>query len=399
MTPSSFGKTPSWALAARWASSTIEICPTKGLFELGKLLANLALPEQKVRPLFEKNLTALKEGEALRIRLRIDVPELAQLPWEFMLLPQASGEAQATDFLALRPYVSIVRTDTVEAAGRTLPERTPCVIGVLARPEDQDKLNVDKDKQALETAVKAFNQAAGQETISLTWVEKPATRDKLVEALKDGADIFQYSGHATFELNQEGKLVLEDQDNQSDLYPAAQLAQLLCGAGVRLVVLSACETGRRNGRLVWSGIAPALTRQKVPAVIANQFDILDTNAILLAARIYPRLLSGYTIDEALMEARRAIYQQKDGLEKRDWGVPVLYLHDERGVLFPVPEKTMKKEQDQGLFIRVARTLDRVAGEAIEVEINKMTHGRIEVTTHIGVVPKGGKSIGIKIGTL
>jgi tetratricopeptide (TPR) repeat protein len=155
-----------------------------------------------------------------------------------------------------------------------------------------------------------------------------------MDALRDGADVLQYSGHATFELNDEGNLILEDPDNKSDYYPAAQLAQLLSDAGVRLVVLSACDTGRRNGRSVWSGVAPALTREKVLAVIANQLDILDSSAIVLAARIYPRLLSGYAIDEALMEARQAMYQQRDGLQNRDWGAPVLYLHDESGVLFP-----------------------------------------------------------------
>lgn len=312
--------------------------PKKDLFQLGRLLTDLALPEQKVRPLFEKSLTALKEGEGLRIRLRIGAPELAELPWEFMMLPQASGEPRDPDFLVLRREISIVRTDTVEAASRKSPNGISRVVGVLSCPGDQEKLNVNKDKKALEKAVKDFNQAAEEELIKVIWVEKPATQAKLEEALGDGADIFQYSGHATFELHQQGKLCLEKNKKESELYDAAQLAQLLHSAGVRLAVLSACETGRRNGRMVWSGIAPALTREKIPAVIANQFDIGDKNATLFASRLYLHLLSGYTVDEALFEARQAIYQ-KSGLEKRDWGVPVLYLHDETGVLFPPKPET------------------------------------------------------------
>jgi hypothetical protein len=343
-------------------------------------------------------LATLKGGEGLRLRLRIDAPELAQLPWEFMLLRQASGEPQANDFLVLRPNISIVRTDTVDVVGRPLPNRIPRVVGVLSRPEDQERLNVDKDKEALDTAVKAFNQAAEMETIKVAWVEKPATRDKLVDALKAGADIFQYSGHATFELNEEGKLMLEDPENdyESDPYPSGQLAQLLSGAGVRLVMLSACETGRRNGRLVWSGVAPALTRERVPAVIANQFDILDTNAILLSARIYPRLLSGYTIDEALSEARGAIFQQKDGFEKRDWGAVVLYLHDETGVLFQVPEKAVDDEQGHGPFLKVANKFGQILGNVIDTVIGEVTGGRIVIKNVVDVVEKDANFTSIRI---
>jgi hypothetical protein len=369
-----------------------------GLFELGRLLADLALPEKKVRPLLEKSIIALNENEGLRIRLRIDAPELAELPWEFIMLPQTSGEPQDSDFLILRREISIVRTDTVESATRKLPDRIPRIVGVFSRPNDQDNINVDKDKDALEKAIKSFKQATGQETISVRYVEKPATREKLAEALRDGAEVFQYSGHATFELNNVGKLVLEDKDNRSDPYLASQLAELISGAGVRLAILNACETGRRNGRMRWSGVAPALTRQNVPAIVANQFDIFDTSAILMAAIIYPRLLSGYTIDEALMEARRTIYQQKEGLEIRDWGVPVLYLRDETGVLFQLPEEDEAKEmEEKAPFILVARKLNKVAGkstEALVADINKLKGVRLEVRTEIEDVT--GEAIGIEI---
>jgi hypothetical protein len=369
--------------------------PEKGLFELGKLLGDLALPPVAVRSLFDKSLAALKEGEGLRLRLRIDAPELTQLPWEFMHISRTAGEPQPADFLALRREISIVRTDTVDSTARPLPDPIPRIVGVLARPEDQDRLNVDQDMVALDTAVKAFNQAAGRELIQVVWVEKPASRVSLVEALKDGADVFQFSGHATFELGQEGKLVLENEDYESDFYPAAQLAQLLGNSGVRLAMLSACESGRRNGQVVWSGVAPALTREKTPAVVANQFDIQDTSAILLASRMYPRLLTGYAVDEALFEARQAIYQTQ-GLENRDWGVPVLYLHDETGILFPRTEEDVAGGPSQNLFVHAVRTIDNVSGEDIGIKIENMRAGRIDLTEHVGDVEKGGKKVGVEI---
>ncbi len=372
------------------------------LYTLGKLLADLALPEGVVRQLFDKSLVAAtSQGLGLRLRLIIEEPELAQLPWEYMCLPQASGEPRPSDFLALRREVSIVRTDTVESAPRPLPDRRPRIVGVLSRPIDQEKLDVTQDRAALDTAVQAANKAAGEELVSVTWVEKPATRAALEAALQDGADVFQFSGHASFDLGDEGHLLLESANRRGDRYAAGDAAQLLRNAGVRLVVLSACEAGRRNGQVMWSGVAPALTREQVPAVIGNQFDILDSSAILLADRIYPRLFLGYTIDEALFWARQAIYQQgsAEPESNRDWGVPVLYLRDADGVLFPLPEKAAEQAEAQAPFLRVARVLDRVAGEAIEAEIDSFTRGHVEIETHIGVVEKGAKAIGVKIGKL
>jgi CHAT domain-containing protein len=266
---------------------------------------------------------------------------------------------------------------------------------VLSAPLDQDELDISKDKDALDKAVKALNQAAKEELIQTTWVENRDTRTKMEEALKNGAAIFQYSGHADFASEQQGRLYLEDPQGNSDPYPAQQLAVLLGNAGVRLVVLSACESGRRNGRMTWSGLAPALTRERIPAVIANQYKIQDTAAILLSARLYLRLLSGYTVDEALFEARQAIHNAGT-LEQPDWGAPVLYLRDTTGVLFPLPEKVTEGKTAGEPFLRVARKINEVEGETIEAEVGRFRSGNIEVTSEIGKVKAGGRAVGVTI---
>jgi len=51
---------------------------------------------------------------------------------------------------------------------------------------------------------------------------------------------------------------------------AGQFGINLRGNSVRLAVLGGCETGRRDGVNAWSGIAPALIKQQIPAAIANQ---------------------------------------------------------------------------------------------------------------------------------
>jgi hypothetical protein len=147
---------------------------------------------------------------------------------------------------------------------------------------------------------------------------------------------------------------------------------------------------------VWAGVAPALTRQKIPAVIANQFKIRDDSAIILASKVYPLILAGYTIDEALFEARQSMYQKHD-LEQRDWGVPVLYLHDKDGVLFPLPEAKTRKNGSQVPFVRVANTFGTVAGTVVDVVIENMTGGHLDVKDSVDKVEKGAvfKSLDIK----
>src|SRR5205814_28426 len=137
---------------------------------------------------------------------------------------------------------------------------------------------------------------------------KPATLDAMVAALQPGADIFAFAGHGVFDqANQQGQLLLEKPDGTEDRYDGAKLGQLLSSAGVRLAVLGACLTGRRSGRFVWGGVAPVLTSDQIPAVIANQFTIGDKNAGKLAGAIYPLVLGGYTVDEAVFAGRQAVY--------------------------------------------------------------------------------------------
>ncbi len=337
------------------------------LFKLGQMLSELALPAGQVRMLFLQSVAHLKEGEGLRLRLRIDPVALVHLPWEYMVLSEAAGEGQATDFLALRPEISIVRSDTVEAAERSSPQRAVArVVGVLSSPDGMADLDVEEDQAAINEAVKGLNKKLREELVKVVWADSPATRQALQEALADGADLFHFAGHADFDqFSQMGHIALEKDDYSADLYSGEQLAQLLRGADVRLVNLGACNTGRRDGQNVWSGVAPALTRQKIPAVIANQFKIKDKYATLMAAQLYPLLLAGYTVDEAVFEARAAIYQ-KAGLEHRDWAAPVLYLHDKTGVLFPLPEVNAESEEAKRYFNKVAIKLRDVVGKGTQV---------------------------------
>ena len=138
----------------------------------------------------------------------------------------------------------------------------------------------------------------------------------------------------------------------------------------------------------------------MPAVIANQFKIRDSSAILLAAKMYPRLLGGFSVDEALFEARQAIFQAGNLLQ-RDWGTPVLYLREPSGVLFPPsgpPADAAMPARATG-FIDIANTFGSIEGEVIDVIIQRVSGGTIQIKNTVNEVKPGGKFTSLKIDSL
>jgi hypothetical protein len=109
--------------------------------------------------------------------------------------------------------------------------------------------------------------------------------------------------------------------------------EILCGRGIRLVFLNACETGQGGRADFNSGIAPALVAGGMPIVVANQYKVLDTSATLFAQHFYWSLAQGMPVGEAAREARIAVNYSLSG-ESIDWAVPVLYARDPKSRLAP-----------------------------------------------------------------
>jgi len=348
----------------------------RDLLALGRLLTELALPGDILK-LFKNNLETLKAGEeGLRLRLRIDIPELARLPWEYMILTdRAPGEDKVEDFLARRGDISIVRTGTVYEKMLDFAPSSPIrIAGVLSNPSespDGDKLSslkVDEDKDAIDNLVAELRRLTRDERLEeVRWAPRPATIEALETALEKPADIFYYAGHARFDPLQDGLLILEKENDGSEYYASRNLIDHLKKAHVRLVILNACETAYGEKKKRWSGSASNLEREQIPIVIGNQFKIDDEHARLLAEKIFIYLFIGYTIDQALYEARKAIYKSNDGPEiHRNWGVPVLYLRGlvDNPVFFPKQKSKIRQN-----FYK--RALDCYqAMENVQVKINK-----------------------------
>ena len=306
------------------------------LLRLGTILADLMLPGS-IRDVFRDSVRTVREREQkLRLRLLPEAPAFQTLPWEYVYLPLDGDDAAAdAGFLALNPDLSIVRHDPDRALEPRLSSRDNVrFIVALAEPNDQNPLNGGLERDAIG---RLFDGDDTTGAVTPAWVEK-ATRDQLEEALRQPADIFHFGGRGAFDpATRRGSLILEGIERRPDPYEARFLARRLREAGVRLAVLGACTPGRSADEDGWYGVATTLIRQGVAAVIAGQTAVRDQHVGPLLERLYPLVLNGRPVDEAVAEARRALYE-RDGLARGEWGSLVLHMQAHSGVLFPAPER-------------------------------------------------------------
>ncbi|MCP4544668.1 MAG: CHAT domain-containing protein [Chloroflexi bacterium] len=368
-----------------------------GVIRLGAWLGEILFPPP-VRELLLQALARVEaKDESLRIRLVLDGP-LHNVPWEYVLLNRGGGEATQLDFLGLMPNVSIVRHQATTLPAWDVEAGMPArmVVG-LASPAGYKALLLDKEQQAIEAAV------SGNPRIEATFVPE-ATPETLLQGTEQ-VHIFHFAGHGDFQRGMgaqpgttEGKgyLVLDDGYGDPQPVEADQVGLQLRKAGVRVAMLGACESGRRDDVNVWSSVAAALLKAELGAVVGMQYTVRDDCAIAFADAFYRALVAGLPIDAAVTDGRIAVTQ----LDARDWGVPVLYLRARDGVVFPeYAADPSLEETREDLVVRARQRIDELHGKAVAVEISTMTQGQVESWQNIETVTNGGEATGVKIGEL
>ncbi len=314
------------------------------LILLGEELASLLLPPA-VRDFYKRSLEKLRGDEGLRIRIRPHEHELAALPWEYVYVRRPDvprGRKGPEGFLALDRKLSIVRYEIMEESSISIQPMKHHEIRTIALLSDVKdtayaELDLDHEELNLRQALEGFG---GIDTRFL----RPGTSVQLQEMLTEDAQVFHFSGHGVMERQKgeesgtvegEGQLIFSGDNHSPDPVDVGTLGLELRGKGIRLVVLNACEAAKRDPVTPWAGIASALVRQGIPAVVGMQYTIGDSSAIAFSRRFYRTLASGESIDSAVSEGRLGILTRSGG-EERDWGVPVLYMRSSPSVLFPPP---------------------------------------------------------------
>jgi hypothetical protein len=285
----------------------------------------------EIRGTLRSSLDQAGRGDdtGLRLKLRLqDVPELADLPWEFLF------DASLDRFFAQSNQTPIVRYLEMPERIKPLAVRLPLqILAMISSPLDPNyaRLDVEREEAMLRQALGPLLKDG---RVRIDWMED-ATLANLQRRLRGGEyHIFHFIGHGGFDkATEEGVLLLEDEQDRGWPAGARRIGTLLHDhRSLRLAVLNACEGARNSRQDPFGGVATTLVRAGVPAVVAMQFEITDGAAITFAGEFYTALAEGYPVDAAVAEARKAVYAQPNDVE---WGTPVLYLRAPDGVLFDV----------------------------------------------------------------
>jgi CHAT domain len=315
------------------------------VLEAGSALGHALLPGAVLATVRQALARLRARGQGLRLRIFSDA--LHWVPWEYAILPPERGEATATDFLALMPDVSIVRDQACPLPDELFEARPPFrILGAAAHPKLAAQIDVKEERRLLEAALRDVRG------VELQWVDggaRPAPSADLRPA-----QMFHFAGHGAFNRvttaagptrhvalaeAQDGQpqepgtgvLIFDDGSGGEDRVTAGELGVILRELGVRVAVLNACQSARRDTAHAWSSVAAALLHAGIHSVVAMQHAILDASAIGFSAAFYRALAAGDSLDGAAHRGRVAVFARGDGL---GWGTPVLYLPEKLdGVVF------------------------------------------------------------------
>ncbi|MGA2481885.1 MAG: TonB family protein [Candidatus Acidiferrales bacterium] len=326
--------------------------------EFGGKLFNAVFSGEMFAQLRGSMERAIDSDRGLRLRLRLtDVPALADLPWEFLY------DANQNQFLTISSETPLVRF--LDLPQRIAPLRVSLplrVLVVIAGPRNLKRLDVEGEWQRV---TESLGELSGSGQLELERLPS-ATLDALRLCARGAPfHILHFIGHGGFDIvAQDGVLQFEDESGMSYPVRGEMLGMLLHDhRSLRLAVLNACEGARSSRQDPFSGVAQSLLQQRVPAVIAMQFEISDAAAKVFAQEFYHAVAEGNPVDAALSESRKALFKEEFGQE---WAIPVLYMRAQEGVLFELQRATAAASAAQ-ISGRTVADSERLAAESAAAE--------------------------------
>jgi hypothetical protein len=296
------------------------------LREYGTVLFETLFPGA-VRRLWDEARTAAKG--ALEVVFTPGLDWIADKPWE--LAWDSSRRRFLADDAVLVRGVFGAPPSTAPSPGRGPLH----VLVALAEPRDAAPVAARQEAAAIRAALQPLLKA-GLVRLEVLASTSPAGLHRRLSAGR--VDVLHFVGHGAFdEKEKTGSLFFVDARGRSLAVDTDRVLRLLTGRALKLVVLNACETGRGGRTDFLRGVAPALLVGGIPAVLANQYKVLDASATAFARHLYWALAKGHSLGVAAREARVAVSYAK-GAEPMDWAVPVLYARD-TSLVFSRPART------------------------------------------------------------
>lgn len=292
---------PSEAALARWGATMFE-----------------TLFPGKVRRLYDDARSRQRDGR-LQVVFTSMIPWIADKPWEFAYDPSRRTYLATEDIHLVRNVLTAVPAESIPPHTGALRILVAC-----AQPIGLGRLSVEEEAAVIQRSFQSLIET-GKVSVQIL---PSATPQELHAFVASGRfDVVHLVCHGEFDREtQIGYLLFEDRNGGVHRIGDREAREILCNRGVRLVFLNACDTGRGGFADFNSGVAPALVAGGLPAVVANQYKVLDSAATSFAQHFYWSLAQGFTLAEAAREARIAVNYALVG-ESIDWAIPVLYARD------------------------------------------------------------------------
>ena len=259
----------------------------------------------------------------LRVRLAIQPPRVAALPWEALF------DRDRNRLLAASGRTPLVRMETQSRylpAPRPLNNRAPLNILVAAAEDPYGEIDVAAQQRTLADLFAGLpddqvrvHQRSGRFSVV----------DLAQEVAANDIDLLHLISHG-----QADSLLLWHNGQPVAVEAGAVSTALERAETLRLVYLSACLAGQSSARVAFTTVGPQLLQLGIPAVIAMQFAVSDADAMAFADMFYRELLTGPcpgAVDAAMGYARSSLYALNP--DAFSFGTPVLWLNAPDGVVF------------------------------------------------------------------
>jgi hypothetical protein len=274
---------------------------------------------------WSRSLDAARErNHGLRVRVRLaEVPTLAGLPWELLY------DRRTRRFFAQSDRTPIVRYLDVANPPRPLEVHGPLrILVVISSPRDLPTLEVEKEWAGIRDSLA---EKVRDGLVVVDRLPSPTMSELQKWLRRNDVHVLHFVGHGTFdERSGEGVLAFCDQTNATVPVSSAQLgAHVRDHDPLRLVVLNACQSAATDNIDAYSGMAQGLVQQEASAVVAMQFPISDSAAIVFTTEFYGSLADGEPVDQAVTSGRKAMLSDFP----REWATPVLFLRAPDGRIF------------------------------------------------------------------
>jgi formylglycine-generating enzyme required for sulfatase activity len=325
------------------------------LERIGSVLFKALFSSDELREALHAAVDAGDGDNPARIELRFDdtATDLGAYPWELL---HDDGRA----FLFRKRTAALIRYITCNlSTPQLLHTNVLNLLFIAARPIDADLgLLLDVESTKLEESLAEPIQKGRVRLAALPRASpKQSTWDALTEYLnvhkgEDAPHVIHFDGHGGFgkrcpplpegcgRLNPAnvstcktckhpltgiacGYLAFEKANKSPQWISSEELGDQLAGIGVRLAVLTACKSAAVTGESMFTGIAPALIRVGVPAVVAMQYSVTTDVAMRFSKLFYLSLGQPKPLTSAVGDARAGLFDKPTA-----WYRPVLYLRDD-----------------------------------------------------------------------